>query len=127
MPDHFGTLCMKGLNPADTSQIKYIAKTLQKRLNLGLKEFIHWFKMPRFLPGDVFKNCFRRLKPSSRLFLVNEKYHQETIYGISIYVRFKFLFLCYHSITRQTNCITLNKLNTLTHENNSGIMKPGFQ
>ena len=38
----------------------------------------------RCLTGDVFKTSLRRLKTSSRLFLVNEKGHLETIYELSI-------------------------------------------
>ena len=55
----------------------------------------------RHLPGNVLKTSLRRLK-TSRLFLVRAKAHMETIYGLSISVRFK-LLTNYHSITRQTN------------------------
>ena len=44
--------------------------------------------------------------------------HRETIFGLSIYVSFK-LHTYYHSITRKTNCINLNILNTLKHGNNA--------
>ena len=79
----------------------------------------------RRLPGDLLKTSLRRLKTSSRLFLVNAKDHLETIHGLSIYVSFK-LFTYYHSITRQTNWINLNKLNTLKLENNVEVMKTWF-
>ena len=79
---------------------------------------------------DVFHETFsktslRRLKTSSRLFVVKTKDHLDTIYGLSIYVRFK-LQTYYHFITRQTNCINLNKINTLKHGNNVEIMKTWF-
>ena len=75
--------------------------------------------------GDVLKTSLRRLKTSSKLFLVNAKDHQESIYELSIYVRFK-LFTYYHSITRQTNWINLNKLNTLKLGNNAEVKKNWF-
>ena len=77
---------------------------------------------------------WRRIKTSSRLFLVKAKDHLETIHGVSIYVRFK-LQTYYHSITRQSkhlsitkliNYINLNKLNTLKHGNNLEIVKTWF-
>ena len=43
------------------------------------------------------------------------------MYGLSIYTRVK-LHTYYHTITRQTNCISLNELNTLKHENNAEVM-----
>ena len=49
----------------------------------------------RPLPGDVLKTS----KTSSRLFLVKAKDHLDTIYGFSIYVRFK-LLTYYHCIIR---------------------------
>ena len=61
------------------------------------------------------------LKTSLRLFLAKSKHHLETIYGLSIYARVK-LHTYYHTITRQTNCISLNELNTLKHENNAEVM-----
>ena len=66
------------------------------------------------LPGDVFKTSLRRVKTSSRPFLVNAKDHLATVYELSIYVSFK-LLAYYHPITRQRNWINLNKLNTLKH------------
>ena len=79
--------------------------------------------LPGCHPGDVLKTSLKRLETSSRLFLVKAEDHLETIYGLSIYVRFK---LHHHSITRQTNCINLNKLNTLKHRNNAEMMKTWF-
>ena len=76
---------------------------------------------PKSLPGDVLKTSLKHLT-TSRLLLVRAKDHLETIYGLSIYVRFK-LLTYYHSITRQTNWINLNKLNTLKNGNNTGIIK----
>ena len=61
------------------------------------------------------------LKTSLRLFLAKSKDHLETMYGLSIYTRVK-LHTYYHTITRQTNCISLNELNTLKHENNAEVM-----
>ena len=78
----------------------------------------------RPLPGEILKTSLRRLK-ASRLFLVRAKDHLETIYGLSFYVRFR-LLTYYHSVTRQTNWINLDKLNTLKHENNMEIMKTYF-
>ena len=75
----------------------------------------------RRLPGDLLKTFLRCLK-TSRLFLVRAKDHLETKYGLSIYGRFK-LLTYYHFITRQTNWINLNKINTLKHGNNTEIMK----
>ena len=77
------------------------------------------------LPGYVLKTSLRRLKTSSRLFLVRAKDHLETLCGLCIYVSFK-LVTYYHSIIRQTNWINLNKLNTLTYGNNAEIMKTWF-
>ena len=64
-------------------------------------------------------------KTSSRLLLVESKDQLDTIYGFSIYVRFK-LHAYYHPIIRQTNCINLKKLNRLKHENNAEFMKTRF-
>ena len=77
------------------------------------------------LPGYVLKTSLRRLKTSSRLFLVRAKDHLETLCGLCIYVSFK-LVTYYHSIIRQTNWINLNKLNTLKYGNNAEIMKTWF-
>ena len=79
----------------------------------------------RGLPEDALKTSSRRLKTSSRLFPVNGKDNLETIYELSISVRFK-LLTCYHTITRQTNWINLLKLNTLNHGNNGEFMKTWF-
>ena len=79
----------------------------------------------RRLSVGVRKTYLRCLKTSSRLFLVKAKDHLETIYELSIYVYFK-LLTYYHSITRQTNWINLNKLNKLKHGNNVEIMKTWF-
>ena len=51
---------------------------------------------------DVLKTFLRRLKTSPRLFLVKSKDHLDTIYGRSIYVRFK-LHTYYHYILSMTN------------------------
>ena len=82
----------------------------------------------RRLPVYVLKTSLRRLKTLSRLILLRlilTKDNMETIGGLSIYISFK-LQTCYHSNTRQTNCINLNKLNTLKHGNNAGIKKTWF-
>ena len=71
---------------------------------------------------DVVKTSLRRLKTSLRPFLVKAKEHLETIYGLSIYVRFK-LPTCYHSTATQTSSINLNKLQTLKHGSNAGFIK----
>ena len=76
----------------------------------------------RSFQGDVFKTSWSRLKTSPKLFLVKAKYHLETIYGLSIYVRFK-LHIYYHSIT---DCIGLNKLHTLKHGDNAESVKTWF-
>ena len=79
----------------------------------------------RRLPRDILKTSLTRLKTSSRFFLVNAKDLPETIYELSILARFK-LLTYYHSITKQTNWIKLNKLNTLKHGNNAEVMKTWF-
>ena len=80
---------------------KYSAevKTSLKRLNFGLNGILDWSEMkamttifrtsPIRLKGDVLKTYVRRLKTSPRLFLVKARGHLETIYGLSVYVRFK--------------------------------------
>ena len=60
------------------------------------------------------------------LVLVRTKHHLETIYGLSIYVSFK-LLTYYHSFTRQSRWINLNKLNTLKHGNKAEIMKNFYE
>ena len=50
-----------------------------------------------------------------KTFLAKAKDHVENTCGLSIYVHFK-LHIYYHSITRQTNCINLNKSNMLNIE-----------
>ena len=72
-----------------------------------------WATPSRRIPEYVLKTSLRRLK-TSRLFLVGPKDPLETKYGLSIYIRF-ILRVYYHSITRHTNWIYLNKLNTLKH------------
>ena len=79
----------------------------------------------RHLPGAVLKTSLKLLNTSSRFFLVKAKDNLQTIYKLSIYVRFK-RHTYYHSITRQTNCIHLNKLYTLQHGNNAEIFKTWF-
>ena len=81
-----------------------------KKSYVGLKWKLRWlfFKnSPRHLPGDVHKTSLRCLKTSSRLSVVKANTY-------------------YHPITRKTNCISLNKLNLLKHENNAEVMKNWF-
>ena len=80
--------------------------------------------LSRRLPEDILKISLRRLKTSSRLFLAKAN-QLEIIYRLSISSRIK-LLTYYHSITRQTNYINLNKLNTLKHGNNAEIMNTRF-
>ena len=97
----------------------------------SLKDVLDWSEMEvgttffktlsRRLPWDALKTSLTCLKTSSRFFLVKAIDHLETINGLPIYVRFK-LHTCYHSITRQTNCINLNKLKTLKHGNSTELM-----
>ena len=116
-----GDILKTSLRRLKTFSRLFLGDVLRTSLR-GLKTF--W----RLFPGDVLKTSLRRLKTFSRLFLVNAKDHLETIYGLSIYVS-KYvlkLFTYYHSITRQTNWINLNKLNTLKHGNNAEVMKTWF-
>ena len=77
---------------------------------------------------------WRRIKTSSRRFLVKAEDHLKTIYGLPIYVRFKLQTYSY-SITRQSKClsitklinyINLDKLNTLKYGKNLEIVKTWF-
>lgn len=84
-----------------------LAKTSQKRLNFDLKDVLESSEMelaatfsrtsPRRLTENDLKTTLRRLKTTSRCFMVKSKAHLETIYWLSIYVRFK---PHYHSKTR---------------------------
>ena len=112
--------------PADTKTSQRRRKKVlilvsnTSQISLKWKPRRHFFKTStRRPPEDVLKIS---LKTSSRLFLPKAKAHLETIYGLSFYVRFK-LQTYYHSITRRTNYISLNKLNTLKHGNNVEILK----
>ena len=70
-----------------------------RNIFFGLNDILDWSEMkamttifrtlPIRLKGDVLKTYVRRLKTSPRLFLVKARDHLETIYGLSIYVRFK--------------------------------------
>ena len=95
---------------------KEVVKTLYKRLYFGLKNILDWSEMV------VAKTFFVRKK--YHFFRKIKKPTGDHIWPI-IYVRFQ-LHTYYHSITRQTNWINSNKLNTLKHENNPKVMKTWF-
>ena len=60
------------------------------QISLKWKSRRPFFKtLPGCHPGDVLKTSLKRLETSSRFFLVKAEDHLETIYGLSIYVRFK--------------------------------------
>ena len=61
---------------------------------------------------------------STRRFLVRAKDHLNTIYGSSIYLGFETTYIV--PLHWQTNCINLNKLNTLKHGKSAEIMKTWF-
>ena len=84
-----------------------VVKTSSKRRPRDAFHEMSWRRLSRDLfqetssrplAGDVPKTS----KTSSRLFLVKTKEYLETIYGFSIYIRFK-LLAYYRSIIRQTN------------------------
>ena len=111
-------------------------KTSLKRFNFGLNDILDWSEMkatttifrmsPRRLKGDVLKTYVRRLKTSPRHFLVKARGHLESIYGLSIYVRFKLhTYYIYHSsIDKVIALIWINY--THRHGNTAEVVKTWF-